>query len=266
MSPVPCLHGAFSDARRCVLPFARLPAPQLRLFCFPYAGGDANLFRDWAAAMPADVEVLGVQYPGRGPCETHALIDRCDPMVERLHAELADWMNVDFAFFGHSNGALVSFELARRLDASSRARHRHHFLSARVAAHLPTGRGHISGLPKAEFLAAIGRLGGIPNEVMQDSGLMNLVEPRLRADFALGEHYVYQAGSGLVCDCTTLHGTRDHFVIEEYARRWSELTTGRVRHHVVDGDHFFLNTHRPKVLTIVHAVLEHVINSKKVIL
>lgn len=256
--------GVRVSGRRGVIPFSRAADVRLRLFCFPYAGGDANLFRDWAAAVPAGVEMLGVQYPGRGPGEFASLIDRCDAMADHLRADLAGWLDVDFAFFGHSNGALISFELARRLSARERRMHRHHFLSARVAAHLPTGRRHISGLPRAEFLSEIGRIGGTPKGVLDDAPLMSLIEPRLRADFALGESYVYRPGPGLSCDCSTLHGVRDALVDGDRVTRWSDLTTGRVRHHVLDGDHFFLNARRPEVLEIVRSTLQQILDAKKV--
>ncbi|MFC3374386.1 thioesterase II family protein [Rugamonas sp. CCM 8940] len=110
--------------------------PRLRLFCFPYAGGDANLYRDWAAGLPEQVEVVGVQYPGRG-MHADAPISDCATLVRRLHAALTPLLDLPFVFFGHSNGALISYELARRLDGAQTARHRHHFVSARHAPQLP---------------------------------------------------------------------------------------------------------------------------------
>ena len=173
----------------------------------------------------------------------------------------------------HRGDALGEGEHAREVDDSLRGGghehplepgNRHPAQTGRVAAHLPTGRGHISGLPKAEFLEAIAQLGGTPQHMMRDAALMDLIEPRLRADFALGEHYVYRPGPGLACDCTTLHGLRDHLVIEDRVRRWSDLTSGRVQHHAVDGQHFFLTTHRAEVLGIVGSTLARVLDARKV--
>lgn len=247
-----------------LLPFNRPTAPRLRLFCFPYAGGDANLFREWAAHLPAAVQVIGVQYPGRGANSASAAVDNCSDMVAGLHAVMAPWLDTDFAFFGHSNGALISFELARRLSCNEVGRQRHHFLSARVAAHTATGRPKISALPHKEFVRELRNMGGTPAAVLQDSHLMNLIAPRLRADFALGDNYAYRPGPALACDISTLHGVDDHLVDGQLVQRWAELTRGGAQHHLIPGDHFFLNSRRADVLAIVRSKLLDSMSSEPV--
>ncbi|OJH34841.1 thioesterase II family protein [Cystobacter ferrugineus] len=229
--------------------------PRLRLFCFPYAGGDANIFRDWAAAMPEGVEVLGVQYPGRGTNLALPPISDCDEMASQLLAVMTPLLGINFAFFGHSNGALISFEVARRLHDELKGRMRHHFLSAKSAPHYPNNRSKISGLNDEDFLRAIRKMGGTPQEVLDDARLMQILLPRLRADFALGETYVFRPGPTLTCDVSILRGESDHLVDGEFVQRWSELTTGGASQYAIDGGHFFLNSHKSQVVALVRAAL-----------
>lgn len=243
-----------------LIPFNRQAAPDLRLFCFPYAGGNANVFRDWAFHVPPGVEVIGVQYPGRGGHDVRDAIDRCDEMVAALYPVMRPWLDTGFAFFGHSNGALISFELARRLTREEAQHQQHHFLSARVAAHTHTDRRKISALSHEAFLRELKDIGGTPVEVLQDSCLMNLIESRLRADFALGENYAFHPGPMLDCNISTLHGAEDRLVDGERVRRWAELTRGSAQHYLVPGDHFFVNSRRAAVLAIVRSKLLEILS------
>lgn len=231
------------------------PRPRMRLVCFPYAGGDANVFRDWAVAMPEGVEVIGLQYPGRGCNQYLSPISNCDEMALQLKAVVAPFLGIEFAFFGHSNGALISFEVARSLSAETKRRMRHLFFSAKSAPHLLNSRYKLSDLDDENFVRAIREIGGTPSEVLDDAWLVQRLLPRLRADFALGETYVYRPSAPLECDVSILHGEYDHSVDAESAKRWSELTTGDVRQCSIEGGHFFLHTHKAQVQAVVRAVL-----------
>jgi len=233
--------------------------PIARLFCFPYAGGDANIFRSWVNGVPNGVEVIGVQYPGRGIHNGSGAISSCDEMVSLLRSAMLPWLDRDFAFFGHSNGALISFELARALAPEQRKLQRHHFLSARVAAHVSSGRKRIGALPFADFIREVRAIGGTPQELLDDQQLMRVLAPQLRAEFALGENYQFKPGPLLACEITTLQGTNDCVVNGALVERWTELTTGRAQHHVVDGDHFFLGSRQENVLSIVRSRLHEII-------
>jgi medium-chain acyl-[acyl-carrier-protein] hydrolase len=128
------------------------PNPQaaLRLFCFPYAGSGATVFRRWPASLPAGVEVCGVRLPGREGRLREPAFDRLAPLVEALAAALPPALDRPFAFFGHSMGALVAFELAHRLRRDGRPGPRHLFVSGRTApqCHLDTCR---HTLPEPQF-------------------------------------------------------------------------------------------------------------------
>jgi medium-chain acyl-[acyl-carrier-protein] hydrolase len=226
------------------------PAPNalIRLFCFPYAGGSAQIFSDWCDSLPPEIEVIGVQYPGRGSRFVDPLIGSCDGMVEALIPNITPVLDKPFVFFGHSNGGMLSFELARKLQQQGITRQLYHFVSAKRAIHLPARRRALHALPEQEFIEELENLGGTPKEILEQRELMALFLPVLRSDFSLSETFSYEGDHKLHCDATLLYGSKDTDVPKEDVLKWHELIDGKVDTRVYDGDHFFINSHKEEVL------------------
>lgn len=233
------------------------PAPDalIRLFCFPYAGGSAQIFQDWHQSLPPEVEVIGVQYPGRGSRFVDPLIGSCDDMVEALMPNILPGVSKPFIFFGHSNGGLLSFELARALQQKGITRQLHHFISAKRAIHLPARKKPLHNLPDDEFMAELEDLGGTPREILAQKELMELFMPVLRSDFSLSETFTYRGTHKLNCDATLMYGHADEDVPEADVLQWQELMAGRVDKKAYDGDHFFINSHKEQVLDFLNQKL-----------
>jgi medium-chain acyl-[acyl-carrier-protein] hydrolase len=157
----------------------------VRLFCFPPAGGGASFFRDWADALPADVEVSAIQLPGRETRLRESPHARMGPLVDDLSATLRPHLDRPFAIFGHSMGALVGFELARRLHAASAPEPALVVVAGQRAPHLPLGRELWHRLPTPRLLDALRELNGIPELVLDNAELRELVLPAIRADLEL---------------------------------------------------------------------------------
>jgi medium-chain acyl-[acyl-carrier-protein] hydrolase len=224
------------------------PAARLRLFCFPYAGAGASIFYPWTRELPAEVEVCPVQLPGREGRMAEKPFDRMDPLVETLAEVLAPHMDRPFAFFGHSNGAIMSFELARLLRREGRRMPEHVFLSGRPASHVPSRHPQIHHLPQAEFEQELRRLQGTPEEILQNREIMELITPLLRADFALAETYAYRPEAPLDVPVSAYGGARDADVPEEDVAAWKEHAAGPFHLRIFPGDHFFINGDRALVL------------------
>ncbi len=226
------------------------PAARLRLICLPHAGGGASSYRDWAAHLPDDVEVVPVQLPGRESRFAEPPIESMGQLVYSLLDGLAGHLIAPFALFGHSMGALIGFELARRLPARGLAPV-HLFASGCRAPHLPSRSPDWHTLPDPEFLAAITDLGGIPPELLAQRELLDMMLPTLRSDCILTETYVCHPQAPLGCPVTAFGGLRDNEVPPEDIRAWSQHTTGSFRAHLLPGDHFFVNTARSDLFRLV---------------
>lgn len=230
------------------------PAPQavIRLFCFPYAGGSAQIFSDWCNSLPDSVEVIAVQYPGRGSRFVDPLIGTCKGMVEALIPNILPALDKPFVFFGHSNGGLVSFELARALYQQGVRQQIHHFISAKRAIHLPQTRKPMHAMGEQEFLKAVEELGGTPPEILAQKELMELFTPILRSDFSLSETFAYEGEHKLACDATLLYGLQDEDVPVEDVLQWQELIENKVQTQEFTDGHFFINSQKEQLLAYLN--------------
>ena len=189
------------------------PQASLRLFCFPYAGGKAVSFRAWSSGLPTTVEVCPVELPGRGSRLMEVPFTQFEPLISALAQALLPYLDKPFAFFGHSMGALVSFELARLLRQKYGLSPVHLFVSGRGAPQVvPVPDPPIHALPEPAFLEKLRGLNGTPEAVLENAKLMQLLLPMLRADFAVIETYVYVPEPPLNCPITAFSGWQDRKV------------------------------------------------------
>ena len=148
------------------------PQASIRLFCFPYAGGSAVVFRSWPEALPSNVEVVAVQPPGRGARIMEAPFTSLTPLVEAVAEAMRPQLDKPFAFFGHSLGALISFELTRRLRSLGAPQPARLFVSGTGAPQLGQANRPIHALPDSELMEALRNLNGTPAEVLDNAELM----------------------------------------------------------------------------------------------
>ncbi len=224
------------------------PRAQLRIFCFPYAGGSASLFRTWADDLPSEIEVCPIQLPGReGRFKEQAYMS-LPLLVQTLGNVLYPYLNMPFAFFGHSMGALFGFELARYLRKQAGPAPVHLFVSSHRAPQLPDPHPPIHHLPDPAFIDALRRLNGTPQEVLANNELMELLLPQLRADFTLIETYQYIVEEPLTCPISAFGGVQDANVRREEIAAWQMQTTHDFSLHMLPGGHFFLHSNRSSLL------------------
>lgn len=229
----------------------------IRLFCFPYAGGGASSFREWAGGLPSSVDVCPVQLPGRGGRMSEKPFTRLSPLVEALAHALNPYFEMPFAFFGHSMGAVIGFELARHLRRKRLPEPEHLFVSGRCAPQTPDIGPFDFDLPEAEFIEELRRLNGTPKEVLEHPELMQLMLPLLRADFEAIQTYNYAAEAPLDCPITAFGGTRDKDISLADLEGWREQTRSSFTLKMFDGDHFFLHTTQTALLQTLSKHLRH---------
>ena len=232
------------------------PSARLRLFCFPYAGGSARIYRSWARHLPSAVEVCPVQLPGRDRRIAEPPFTNIQLLVKAAFAALQPLFDKPFAFFGHSMGALIGFELAHYVQAELGVSPQHIFASGRRAPQVGKEQS-IYDLPKDELLAELQQLKGTPPDVLEHPDLMELMLPLLRADFSLGDTYVFPVSRPLLsCPITVLGGLLDHHESRAELQAWGELTSGPFSLRMFPGDHFFVHSDELRLLEVIGRVLQ----------
>ena len=223
-------------------PLRTATTSQVRLFCFPYAGGSASAFTRWPYFLPSTVDVRPVQLPGRWNRMREASFTRFDDLLGALMQVLPPFFDRPFAFFGHSMGALLAFEVARSLQRKGLPEPLHLFVSGRRAPHLVDTDLPPAGLNDDEFIEELRELNGTPGEVLENPELMNLLLPTIRADFDICRTYEYVPGPPLTCPVTVFGGIDDVESAEDRLEQWDQHTIGPPMLFTFPGDHFYLHS------------------------
>ncbi|MCD0451732.1 alpha/beta fold hydrolase [Actinocorallia sp. API 0066] len=234
---------------RCFTP---LPEAEVQLVCFPHAGGSASAYFPLARTLSPEVEVRAVQYPGRQERRFEPLIGDITELADRIHAVLDRRPVRRLAFFGHSMGAVVAFEVARRIERHGGPPLDALFVSGRRApSHRRPETISLRGDDEASVLAELLSLSGTDARILQDAELRELILPVVRGDYAAIEGYDYIPGPPLNCPVTVLTGDADPLTTVDEARDWANHTRGGSELTVFPGGHFFLDAHRPAVARLV---------------
>lgn len=229
---------------------AAVGVPELRLFCFPYAGGGGSVFRTWSELLPAGVDLWAAQLPGRESRVGEPALRRLDPLVEALYEAILPRLDLPYAFFGHSMGALVAFELTRRLRRAGAPQPSRLLLAAFRAPQLPNPNIRIHHMPD-EVLKTVLRKEGTPPEVLDNVELMRALLPMLRADFELCDTYGYRDEPPLTMPVSVFGGDQDVRVSRGDLGMWRVQAGGPFRLVMLPGSHFFLHSSQDLLLTEV---------------
>lgn len=240
---------------------ASVPSRRMRLFCFSYAGGSAYNFMRWQDSLDPAVEVCAVQLPGRGVRIAEPPIDSMPALLKALAPVIAQQSDLPFAFFGHSVGALIAFELTRYMRLHGLNLAKHLFLSGCHAPRHRAAARQLHLLPDEEFTDVLRGYNGTPPDALKNRELMGLLLPTIRADFALSEDYAYRAGPLLPMPISVFAGKEDDNKVPGQVDGWHKETAKGCEVTWFEGGHFFIDTERHAVLTRLNAELAAIVTA-----
>jgi pyochelin biosynthetic protein PchC len=234
---------------RWLMSFGAPRPPAVRLVCFPHAGGSASFYQPWQRLLPSDVELVAVQYPGRMNRLAEPCLTDLDEMAERILDALLAGAQGDVAFFGHSMGALIAFEVARRLTATDAPLRLTHLLVSGKGGPPHRGTRLLHLADDRTLCAQLRALGGSSEEALAHPELRAVVLPMLRDDYRLVETWRYRPGPPLSCPVTVLAGADDPETPLGQLDDWQHTAAGPVEVRVfANGGHFYLVPHRDLVV------------------
>lgn len=232
------------------------PAARVKVFCFPYAGGNAASFMSWQNELSPSVQVSAVQLPGRGARFKESPVTHFDELVPRLAESVAEQSDLPFIFFGHSLGALVAYEVAHWLYKAGCALPQHLIVSAANAPSCPPSIHSLKDVhDDGQFIAELRRYGGTPEALLENRELMALLIPTIRADFTLLNSYRYVARQPLAIPITALAGCEDSLLSERGVSGWRNETCGAFNQCWLDGGHFYFHDSATGLMSTLRGII-----------
>lgn len=224
----------------------------VRLVCFPHAGGSASFFFPMSKVLSPAMDVLAVQYPGRQDRRMEKGIDNIPDLADEAFEALKSQLDCRMVLFGHSMGAVLAFEVARRLERETDAKVMGLFASGRRApsryrdesVHLRDDEG---------IVAELKLMSGTDAALLGDDEILRMILPAIRSDYAAIESYRCEPGATVACPITVLVGDSDPKTSLEEATAWSGHTTGPFELRTFQGGHFFLAHHQAEVTNLIRA-------------
>jgi surfactin synthase thioesterase subunit len=223
---------------------------KVKLLCFPFAGGSKYSYNLYARATPRSVQIIPVEYPGRGARFKETLMTDIKQIVEDCFQRIKEYTSERYAIYGHSMGSVVAYLLTKKIIEHELPPPVHLFVSGRGGPSFVDAMPARSLLAKDKFIEALKVLGGSPEEVLNDDGLMNFFEPIFRADFRALETYQYEDTEPLNIPITLMSGTEE-YLTKDHINAWQRETTFPIDFKLFPGNHFFIFNHAAEIMKII---------------
>lgn len=230
---------------------------KIKLFCFPYAGGSAQVYHHWIKSLNPAIEVVPIELSGRGTRFNEPLYKDFEELVNDVYHQIYnDVVHNPYAFFGHSLGALIAFELVQKIGINNLPDPKHVFYSGKSAPHIENKKKVIYHLLDTEdFKKEIIQLGGTPAGIFEHIEFEKLFLPLLRNDFKLAETYDFKKDKRLYNgEITVMLGKKDDLTAQQ-CHEWSKTTSNICNIIYFNGGHFFIHNENEKIFDIINHTL-----------
>lgn len=228
----------------------------MRLITLPFAGGNKYSYAFLKKEMNS-VEIISLEYPGRGARMSEPLQDNIDIIVEDVFLQIKAVCNEPYIIYGHSMGALVSYLVCVKLQESQLGLPECLIVSGRYAPTINKEK-ETYRLPSDEFWNKMLELDGTPVEIIQEMKLRVFFEPILRNDFKLVETYMSKKLPLLNIPIEVLYGSEEAKNDPEPFFKWKEVTTEKVNFHQFEGGHFFILRKQQEIANLILNKFSHV--------
>lgn len=222
----------------------------INLFCFSHAGGSTAIYSNWKKYMPSNIRICPIELTGRGRRFNepfyHTIQEAAEDIFNRIKGKLDTYR---YAFFGHSMGCLIIYELMKYIKKESHSYPEHLFLSGRYPPDIIKKDKYIHLMGNEELKKELIKMGGTPEEIINDADFFSVFVKILRADYKMLETYCYvKDGFIMDCDMTIMNGNDDQEIMHEDINSWIKFTHKTCAFRIYEGGHFYINNNVEAVI------------------
>lgn len=225
-----------------------------KLYCFPYAGGSAGIYNVLKEYVDKSVEIVPIEYPGRGARYVKKLCRNINEIVEDAYEMISEDIcsAVDYSFFGYSMGSIIAYELAMKIKRMKLKEPNTIFFAAQEALSCKHSIGDIDKLTDLEFKEKLRQYGGTDKVILENDQLFEIVLPIVKSDFSIFNNYNFVNDKAkLNSNIVTINGDKDQ-VIQSEIEEWRTYTNKAFDMYMLKGDHFFINNNFRNIATIIN--------------
>lgn len=232
---------------------------KLKILYVPYAGGTALLCKPWKFLLEPQFEVQPLELAGRGSRFREPFYFNMEEAVEDLMQSIQPYVEEPYVIYGHSFGALLTYELYYKILEAKLREPEHLFFSGCIPPNKRETEKKVYDLDEASFIREVMNYHGMEQEILENKELMEIIMPILRADFQVLDQYRYREKAQKINrNVTVLYGNDMTYNQVQY---WADLMGKRVVFHHIDGDHFFIKTNVEEVLKVVQKECSPIVTS-----
>jgi medium-chain acyl-[acyl-carrier-protein] hydrolase len=239
------------------------PKATIRLFCFPYAGGSAQIYMQWANYLNAETELVLIQPPGRGARILETAYSDMETLIKDLLDVFPRVINKPYILFGHSLGSRVAFELLNQLNQLGYGLPANFIASGSKGPYKSSISKQIISLSDDQLISELKKLNGTPDAILANKELLQFFMPIIRADLEIAYSYSFSGEAKFNCPLTVFGGDNDSVAPPSSLTNWQDFFDLPATIHVISGDHFFINSQREVVIDKLNLIIKKTLSDLK---